>query len=313
MLAVDRLGTVDLVKVAHHGSADQSERLYAELDATVGVIGVGAENGYGHPTDRLLDLLARGGHHGGAHRPLGNGDAHGRRRGRVPALVGAGRRRRPPVDLTRNGEVRWQHDQERRDPGRRARARPRVRRPRRSRSWRGTQVRPAPVVLVTGPENVLAERASGMLRDFLRVRGSRARGERPRGRRLPARRAPHPREPVAVRRAAAHPRRRRREVRATTSSSTRSSTSSRPPSPPRSCCVTRGGQRGKKLLDADPRRRRRRHRDRLRRTEEGRREAGLRGGRVPRGRAQRSSPGASARSSPRSPTTSPSSRPRAGS
>lgn len=53
------LGPVDLVKVAHHGSADQSERLYETLSATVGVIGVGADNGYGHPTDRLLDLLDR--------------------------------------------------------------------------------------------------------------------------------------------------------------------------------------------------------------------------------------------------------------
>ncbi|MFB6608847.1 ComEC/Rec2 family competence protein [Agromyces sp. NPDC056379] len=51
------LGQVDLVKVAHHGSADQSERLYDELGAVVGVIGVGADNGYGHPTERLLDLL----------------------------------------------------------------------------------------------------------------------------------------------------------------------------------------------------------------------------------------------------------------
>ncbi|WP_448004416.1 ComEC/Rec2 family competence protein [Agromyces bauzanensis] len=51
------LGRVDLVKVAHHGSADQSEALYRELGATVGVIGVGAENGYGHPTDRLLGIL----------------------------------------------------------------------------------------------------------------------------------------------------------------------------------------------------------------------------------------------------------------
>ncbi|MGI9824791.1 ComEC/Rec2 family competence protein [Agromyces sp. Marseille-Q5079] len=59
MAASARLGRVDLVKVAHHGSADQSERLYETLQATVGVIGVGADNGYGHPTDRLLDLLAR--------------------------------------------------------------------------------------------------------------------------------------------------------------------------------------------------------------------------------------------------------------
>ncbi|SIN78042.1 ComEC/Rec2 family competence protein [Agromyces cerinus] len=61
MLRSATLGPVDLVKVAHHGSADQSERLYDELGATVGVIGVGADNGYGHPTDRLLDLLRANG------------------------------------------------------------------------------------------------------------------------------------------------------------------------------------------------------------------------------------------------------------
>ena len=52
------LGRADVVKVAHHGSADQSERLYDELGATVGLIGVGADNGYGHPTARLLEVLA---------------------------------------------------------------------------------------------------------------------------------------------------------------------------------------------------------------------------------------------------------------
>ena len=52
------LGRADVVKVAHHGSADQSERIYEELGATVGLIGVGADNGYGHPTAHLLDLLA---------------------------------------------------------------------------------------------------------------------------------------------------------------------------------------------------------------------------------------------------------------
>lgn len=50
-------GRVDLVKVAHHGSADQSEALYRELAASAGIIGVGADNGYGHPTDRLLGIL----------------------------------------------------------------------------------------------------------------------------------------------------------------------------------------------------------------------------------------------------------------
>lgn len=61
LLAAAPIGAVDVVKVAHHGSADQSEELYEQLDAPVGIIGVGAENGYGHPTDRLLDLLARTG------------------------------------------------------------------------------------------------------------------------------------------------------------------------------------------------------------------------------------------------------------
>lgn len=57
LLASTELGRTDLVKVAHHGSADQSERIYGELGATVGLVGVGADNGYGHPTARLLELL----------------------------------------------------------------------------------------------------------------------------------------------------------------------------------------------------------------------------------------------------------------
>ncbi|NQX36670.1 ComEC/Rec2 family competence protein [Herbiconiux sp. VKM Ac-2851] len=55
------LGPVDVVKVAHHGSADQSPELYAEADATLGIISVGADNSYGHPTDRLLGILGRTG------------------------------------------------------------------------------------------------------------------------------------------------------------------------------------------------------------------------------------------------------------
>jgi competence protein ComEC len=61
MAAANRIGQVDVVKVAHHGSADQNENLYGKLHATVGLIGVGADNTYGHPTDRLLGILARGG------------------------------------------------------------------------------------------------------------------------------------------------------------------------------------------------------------------------------------------------------------
>lgn len=57
MRRATELGAVDLVKVAHHGSADQSAELYGELAAPVGLIGVGADNGYGHPTSSLLGLL----------------------------------------------------------------------------------------------------------------------------------------------------------------------------------------------------------------------------------------------------------------
>ena len=61
MAAANRIGQVDVVKVAHHGSADQNERLYAKLQATVGVISVGIGNSYGHPTDRLLGILGGNG------------------------------------------------------------------------------------------------------------------------------------------------------------------------------------------------------------------------------------------------------------
>ena len=61
MLGVAKPQPVDVVKVAHHGSADQSERLYEHLKARVGVIGVGADNSYGHPTDKLLGILKRDG------------------------------------------------------------------------------------------------------------------------------------------------------------------------------------------------------------------------------------------------------------
>lgn len=58
MSAAAAPASVDVVKVAHHGSADQSEALYRRLHATVGLISVGADNGYGHPTARLLGILA---------------------------------------------------------------------------------------------------------------------------------------------------------------------------------------------------------------------------------------------------------------
>lgn len=55
------LAQVDVVKVSHHGSGDQYPALYVELQATLGLIGVGADNGYGHPTDSALAMLAEAG------------------------------------------------------------------------------------------------------------------------------------------------------------------------------------------------------------------------------------------------------------
>jgi competence protein ComEC len=58
LLGSARLSHVDVVKVAHHGSADQAAALYEAIRADIGLIGVGAGNDYGHPTQKLLDILA---------------------------------------------------------------------------------------------------------------------------------------------------------------------------------------------------------------------------------------------------------------
>lgn len=51
------LGPMDVVKVGHHGSADQEPRLYETLRARIGLISAGAGNRYGHPSDTALRLL----------------------------------------------------------------------------------------------------------------------------------------------------------------------------------------------------------------------------------------------------------------
>ena len=48
----------DVVKVSHHGSRDQDPELYRRVRAPVALIGVGADNEYGHPTAETLDMLA---------------------------------------------------------------------------------------------------------------------------------------------------------------------------------------------------------------------------------------------------------------
>jgi competence protein ComEC len=57
LLAAGPLPTADVIKVAHHGSADQSPEFYAALGASVGLISCGAGNDYHHPTSRLLRIL----------------------------------------------------------------------------------------------------------------------------------------------------------------------------------------------------------------------------------------------------------------
>jgi competence protein ComEC len=57
LAARERFRPVDIVKVSHHGSADQYHPLYEALGASVGLIGVGAENTYGHPAPSLLSAL----------------------------------------------------------------------------------------------------------------------------------------------------------------------------------------------------------------------------------------------------------------
>lgn len=46
-----------VVKVAHHGSADQASELYEAMHADLALISVGQGNSYGHPTRRCLAML----------------------------------------------------------------------------------------------------------------------------------------------------------------------------------------------------------------------------------------------------------------
>ena len=51
----------DVLKVPHHGSADLLERFVNEVSPAAAVIGVGADNDYGHPSAKALTLLGRAG------------------------------------------------------------------------------------------------------------------------------------------------------------------------------------------------------------------------------------------------------------
>ena len=49
-----------ILKVAHHGSADMYSELYEALCPAIALVGVGINNGYGHPTQRALKALSSG-------------------------------------------------------------------------------------------------------------------------------------------------------------------------------------------------------------------------------------------------------------
>ncbi|WP_314647883.1 ComEC/Rec2 family competence protein [uncultured Microbacterium sp.] len=56
-------GPFAVVKVAHHGSADQDPGLYEALRPTIGLVSCGVDNDYGHPRRETLDLLSAVGAH----------------------------------------------------------------------------------------------------------------------------------------------------------------------------------------------------------------------------------------------------------
>ncbi|GAA3770680.1 ComEC/Rec2 family competence protein [Microbacterium kribbense] len=51
-----------VVKVAHHGSADQSPELYRAIGGAVALVSVGADNDYGHPRTETLSFLRADGY-----------------------------------------------------------------------------------------------------------------------------------------------------------------------------------------------------------------------------------------------------------
>ncbi|WP_280803974.1 ComEC/Rec2 family competence protein [Aurantimicrobium minutum] len=59
LLEANPVGQVDVVKVAHHGSADQYPQLYERLRPSISLLSVGAENDYGHPRKEILELLEK--------------------------------------------------------------------------------------------------------------------------------------------------------------------------------------------------------------------------------------------------------------
>ncbi len=148
-------GPVDVVKVAHHGSAKQHEALYRSIDARVALIGVGAGQ-------RLRAPGAVRARPAAARRPGRAPDGPGRRprgrrapRRRAPALHGA---RIAMSEAVRAGGLVSQ-GRGRVTPCPAAPPGPPAAPPARPVPVAPDDLRPEPVVLVVGPEDLLAERA----------------------------------------------------------------------------------------------------------------------------------------------------------
>ncbi len=56
-----RIPSVDVIKVSHHGSRDNEPSTYLSARASVALVGVGADNTYGHPTDEALAMFEAAG------------------------------------------------------------------------------------------------------------------------------------------------------------------------------------------------------------------------------------------------------------
>ena len=63
MLSAQLHGTYAVVKVSHHGSADQDPGLYGPLQPAVAIFSSGVDNDYGHPREEALSLLTAAGAH----------------------------------------------------------------------------------------------------------------------------------------------------------------------------------------------------------------------------------------------------------
>ena len=94
MLRASVSGVVEVVKVSHHGSADQDPGLYEQIAPRVALIGVGADNTYGHPTTTTIAML-QGSAVGRADQDgivavVGEGDTLALWRERAASVVGGG-------------------------------------------------------------------------------------------------------------------------------------------------------------------------------------------------------------------------------